>query len=170
MELRTFLSLKHCLTGELMTTVKMLESQLNISKVSIYSMLKRDELKGHVFKGENNLTLIDDIGVELLKARYLKERGETLKHIAEDEISHSKATSKADSKVNSKVKNPEIITFLQSQLEKKDEQINNLLSIVLNQQKLQATQFLTDKQEEFNNNQTATEPPKGFFNRIFKRK
>ncbi|MCL2841692.1 MAG: hypothetical protein FWE05_13085 [Defluviitaleaceae bacterium] len=154
-----------------MTTVKELENQLKVSKVSIYLMLKKDEIKGHVFKGENNLTLIDDIGVELLKAHYLRERGETLKDIADEEINHSKAESKVGSKDDEEIKNPEIIEFLQRQLEVKDEQINNLLSIVLNQQKLQATQLLTDSQQNAVNSIQPEEPQqKGFFKRIFGKK
>jgi hypothetical protein len=154
-----------------MTTEKDLELLLKVSKVSIYTMLKKDLFKGHVFKGENNITLIDDIGVELLKAHYLKEQGKTLQDIIEDEINHSKAASKADSKDDDEVNNPDIIRFLQHELEARNEQINSLLTIVLNQQKLQATQLLTNKQGMVNSDQPDDPPPKeSFFKRIFKKK
>jgi len=164
-----------------MKTVKELEAQLKISKVSIYSMLKKDEFKGHVFKNNNKITLVDDVGVELLKSRYLKDQEETIKDMAYEEINHINANDKVDNKdddkaddtVNNKdddeVKSPEIIRILQQQLETKDEQINNLFSIVLNQQKLQATKMLTDKQSVISDIQPEELPPKGFFGRIFRK-
>ena len=160
-----------------MKTVKELELLLNVSKVSIYSMLKKDELKGHIFKGENNITLIDDIGVELLKSHYLKDEGETLDditNISEDEICQNKESSKVDSKDDDEIKNLEIIRILQQQLEIKDEQINHLLNIVINHQKLQATKLLTENQELTNDTihtiQTEEPPKRGFFRRIFRKK
>ena len=159
-----------------MKTVKELESLLNVSKVSIYTMLKKDELKGHVFKGENNITLIDDIGVELLKSRFSREQDEKPKDIydfedvEEDDVSHSKEPSKDDTEVN----NLEIIRILQEQLKIKDEQINHLLNIVINHQKLQATKLLTENQELTNDTihtiQTEEPPKRGFFRRIFRKK
>lgn len=160
-----------------MITVKELENQLKISKVSIYNMLKKDEFKSHVFKDKNKITLIDDIGEELLKAYYLKERGETIKDIITETITHEEETtryskdySKENSKDDDKVKNPDIIGILQQQLETKDEQINNLLKIVLNHQQLHGAQLLTDSQNVINNEDKPEKPQrKGFFRNLFKK-
>lgn len=156
-----------------MKTIKELEKSIGVSKVSLYSMLKKPEFKGHVFKGEKNVKLIDDIGEQLLKTHYLREQDETIKDIVIDVLSHEEentTTNKDSSKVDEEVKNPEIIRILQEQLQTKDEQINNLLSIVLNQQKLQGAQLLTDNQNARNDNREELEPEaKGFWSKLFKK-
>lgn len=171
MELSRWLRLTLYLKGDYLKTVKELENQLKISKVSLYSMLKKPEFKPYVFKGENNITLVNDLGVELLKARYSKEQSETIKDIAAEEFDNSKASSKETGKDDDLLKNAEIIKILQHQLDTKDEQINNLLNIVLNQQKLEATQLLTNNKDVVNNNGHSEKSQKeNFFSRIFGRR
>ena len=151
-----------------MTSVKELENQLKVSKVSIYTMLKKPVYKPHVYKGAKDVAYVDDIGVELLKAHYFKEQGETLKDIADETIDHNKASGNEASKDMDDLKNTDIISLLQEQLDKKDEQINSLLSIVLNQQKLQATQLLTGSKTIVNGDNPMEKPPKeGFFRKLF---
>lgn len=153
-----------------MKTIKELEKSIGVSKVSLYSMLKKQEFKSHVFKGEKNITLIDEVGEQLLIAYYSKEQSETINDIITDELYNGKASSKEDSKDADEVKNVDIIRILQDQLKEKDNQINNLLSIISNQQKLHATQLLTDKQDIVNSDNEPVKPEtKGFLNKLFKR-
>lgn len=93
-------------------------------------MLKRDEIKNHVFK-RDGITHIDEIGEQLIKNYYNQERGESLNYIANDEL---------------EVENANVIEFYQIQLQEKDNQINSLLNIINNHQKIQATQYLVDNQ------------------------
>lgn len=163
-----------------MKTIKELEKSIGVSKVSLYSMVKREEFKNHVFKGENNTKLIDEVGEQLLKAYYLKEQSESIADIITESIEHeetslndSKADSKATNKDNKEVKNVDIIGILQEQLKEKDNQINALLNIVTNQQKLQATQLITDNNKIIPSNEGDPDelrpPKKSFLDKIFKR-
>lgn len=113
-----------------MTNVKKLEQELNVSRVSLYAILKKSPFDAHVTKGENNVILVDDAGVEMLRDYYFKKiRGGALrKNVAAAANSGEINIGDGES----------VISILQEQLTKKDEQINSLLSIVRNQQKLNA--------------------------------
>lgn len=165
-----------------MKTIKALSESIKVSKVSIYKAINsklKDELKGHIFKDEKKVTLVDEIGQALLIDYFSREKEETLIDLAEDirqeEVEiliSSKADSKQDSNVGEKVKSPDIINLLKEQIKTKDDQINSLLNIVTNQQKLQMTELITDNSNIISNNSDAqTEPSskKSFFDKIFKR-
>lgn len=139
-----------------MKTVKELETELKVSKVSIYSNLKKEEFKSHVFKGEKNVTCVDEVGEELLKAYYLKEKNKTIEDLVSDEIEYIQADSK-------EVKNVDIIKILQEQIAIKDEQINTLLNIVINQQKMESVKLIAQEIE-------SKPEKKSFFQKIFKNK
>lgn len=115
-----------------MTTVKQLEKTLNVSRVSLYAILKKDWLDGHVSEGEKGILLVDDVGVDILKSYYAKKnRGGAPRKNVMAEINEE--LNGRDAETDSSV-----IGILQEQLAKKDEQINTLLDIVSNQQKLHA--------------------------------
>ena len=142
-----------------MKTVKDLVNEINISKVSIYNMIKKPEFKGHIFKGEDNVTLLDETAEQLLKAHYFKARGETIKDIIAEEINN------LDSKDGEEINSLDILTALQQQLDVKDSQIDNLFSVIFNQQKLQATHLLTANSNP--DTETEDSKSKGLFRRIF---
>lgn len=142
-----------------MKTVKELETELKVSKVSIYSNLKKEEFKSHVFKGEKNVTCVDEVGEELLKAYYLKEKNKTIEDLVSDEIEYIQA----DSKDSKDIENVDIIRILQEQIAIKDEQINTLLNIVINQQKMESVKLIAQEIE-------SKPEKKSFFQKIFKNK
>ncbi len=157
-----------------MTTVKQMGDRLNVSRVSIYSQIKKPEFKGHTFKDAAGVTQIDDVGQAMLEARYLQAQDETIKDIITDELNIDKGES-GDGKEAVKGKNTELLALLQRQLETKDEQINNLLRIVSNQQQIQITHFLTDKQSAVARNDgpmdaTVTTKPPSWYKRLFSRR
>lgn len=127
-----------------MVTVKQLEKRLKVSRVSIYSQIKKPEFKGHTFKDAVGVTQIDDVGLAMLEARYLHAQEETIRDIVTDEL-NAVEDDLSDNKPEVNVKNAEILVLLQHQLEAKDEQINHLLRIVSNQQQIHITHFLVDK-------------------------
>ena len=121
-----------------MKTIKELSDALKISKVSLYKFLKRDEIKEHVFK-KDNVTVIDETGEELIKAYYSWEQDTDVNNIINESIND-----------DTQIKNADIIALLQEQLKEKDNQINALLAIVANSQKIQATQLLTENKTNTN--------------------
>ena len=112
----------------------MLSEDIGISKVSLYKLLKRDDIKAHVFK-QDNVTVVDETGESLIKTYYSWERDAGFNASANESVD--------DLQVNLQTKNEDIIALLQEQLREKDNQINALLEIVSNSQKLQVTQLLS---------------------------
>lgn len=114
-----------------MTTVKQLEQELNVSRVSLYAILKRDWFNGHVIKGKKQSIMVDDVGVAILRDYYLKKNrgGTPRKNVV---VETNPEINTGDEEIASDF---DIIGILQAQLSIKDEQINSLLSIVSSQQK-----------------------------------
>lgn len=139
-------------------TIKELSDALKISRVSLYRLLKRDDISNHVFK-RDGVSMVDEAGEALIRSYYNKEQAATVDDIVNDTVNET---------FNDRVQgaNADIISLLQGQLKEKDMQINALLNIVANAQKLQATQLLTD-----NSSVPAPEPAikKSLFNRLFKK-
>jgi len=140
-----------------MKTIKELSESIGISKVSIYKLLKRNDIKGHVFK-KDNVSMIDETGEQLIKNYYSREQGESINDIVNDIIND-----------DSQVKSSDIISLLQEQLREKDGQINALLNIVTNQQKLQATQYIVDNQPIPPTGMKSDKSKKTFFGKFFKK-
>ena len=139
-----------------MKTIKELSDTLKISKVSLYKFLKRDEIKGHVFK-KDSITVIDETGEELIKAYYSWEQDTDVNDTINETINN-----------DSQIKNADIITLLQEQLKEKDNQINALLTIVANSQKIQATQLLTNNKPDITH--TEKEKKLKFWHSLFPKK
>ena len=53
-----------------MATVRELEQELNVSRVSIYALLKKEPYKAHVLKGRKKGIAVDEKGAELLRRYY----------------------------------------------------------------------------------------------------
>ena len=53
-----------------MATVRELEQELNVSRVSIYALLKKEPYKAHVMKGRKKGIAVDEQGAELLRRYY----------------------------------------------------------------------------------------------------
>lgn len=164
-----------------MKTIKELEKSIGVSKVSLYSMVKKIEFRPHVFKDLNNTMLIDEAGEKLLRAYYLKEQSETINDILSETIEYEKETSEdinfkcSDSDIDSdlsKLKSLDFMVFLQEQIKIKDDTINSLLSLLSNQQKLQMTNLITHNKTVSPVTDTPTSSPsvkRWLFSRIFKR-
>ena len=106
-----------------MTTIKKLEKELCVSRVSLYALLKKDAFSCHVFRDENNIIMLDDTGVALLKDYYAgKMRG--------GPPSKNNARPRINTYAPGAAEFNSVITALQEQLAKKDEQIESLLGIV----------------------------------------
>lgn len=118
-----------------MTTVSQLEKELNVSRVSLYAILKKDWVSAHVSEGERGVLLVDDAGVNILKTYYAKKNrvGAPRKNVMAEIIEGIENINEGDVSTVSGV-----IGILQEQLVQKDEQINQLLNIVSNQQQLHA--------------------------------
>jgi hypothetical protein len=101
-----------------MVTVRELEHELNVSRVSLYALLKKEQFRAHVVK-DNNVIMVDDAGAEMLRRYYLnKIKGGTPRR------------GVLSAAVNADGDESGYISILQSQLAKKDEQIDSLLNIV----------------------------------------
>ena len=113
-----------------MTSVRELELELNVSKVSLYAILKKEQFKGHVVKGEKNVIMVDDEGADMLREYYLNKirGGKPRSNGVYDDGQNGAALAEA-----SNAEELGVISILQEQLAKKDEQIENLLNIVLSQ-------------------------------------
>lgn len=105
-----------------MKTIKELADSIKVSKVSIYKAIKREDISAHIIKHDNT-TLVDEVGEQLLINLFNR--------------------SKPDSKEFKEDKS-DIVGILEKQLNEKDAYIKELLEIISNQQKLQATQMITD--------------------------
>lgn len=115
-----------------MKTIKELSDDIGISKVSLYKLLKRPDISGHVFK-QDNVTVVDETGESLIKTYYSWEKNADVNYTVDGSVNE-----------NLQAKNEEMIAFLQEQLREKDNQINALLNIVSNSQKIDATRLIAD--------------------------
>lgn len=159
-----------------MRTVKELADSFKVSRQTIYNAIARDDIKKHTFK-QDNLTLIDETGVELLEALFDKEKTSENSSGFQSEIQESvqvesdnlkgvksadfwreqlsnkdKQISDLSNKFNDlfnqlKEKDKQIETIL-NQFAEKDNQINTAQRLLENQQKLQATQMITDGEKK----------------------
>jgi hypothetical protein len=156
-----------------MTTVKELERRLKVSRVSIYSQIKKPEFKGHTFKDVNGITQIDDVGQAMLEARYLQGQSETIQDIVSDELINEDLINNKGKAVRTEVKskNGKLLMLLQSQLATKDEQITHLLRIVSNQQQIHVTHLLKNEHHTPADGEVLISPEKRnpWYRRIFNR-
>ena len=99
-----------------MVTIKQLEKELNVSKVSLYTILKKDQFSRHIIRGEKNVIMLDDTGAEKLREYYTNKMrgGPPYKYGTNSEVMNA-------------------ISALQQQLAKKDEQIESLLALFQSQ-------------------------------------
>jgi len=134
-------------------TIKELSDALNISKVSLYKIIKRDDVREHVFK-RGQVTVVSEIGEEIIKNYYSAEQTITLEDVINDD-----RVNQAD--------NTDLVRILQGQLKEKDNQINSLLNIVTNQQKIQVTQYIADKAMDNSITVPDKEVRQSFFGRMF---
>jgi hypothetical protein len=118
-------------------TIAELSELTGISKVSLYSLIKKPEYVSCISKVDGK-TVIDDTGVALIRAYYSGEREAAFKDALNGD-------------------NPEMVAFLQEQLREKDSQINSLLTLLKNEQQLKAMPMLAAPPEE----------KPGFFRRLF---
>ena len=114
-----------------MTTVRELEKKLNVSRVSIYALLKKDPYKEHVVIGKKNVIMLSNAGADLLKSYYQnKNRGGKPRNnvilFESGECEDQAGTAAGASDID-------VVSVLQQQLAKKDEQIDNLLGILSSQ-------------------------------------
>ena len=138
-----------------MKSVKDLTVSLQLSKVTIYKALKRDDLQEHIIK-KDNITYIDEKGEQILIEMF------------------SKATSKMNSKLNEQANNNNItIQALINQLEVKDKQIADLTETI----KHLSQSINAGQQNQLAETIIESLPPPesapakvGFFSKIFKRK
>ena len=95
-----------------MITIKQLERELNVSKVSLYTILKKEQFSQHIVRGEKNVIMLDDTGAEKLRDYYTNKMrgGPPYKYGSSTDVMNA-------------------INALQEQLAKKDEQIDSLLAL-----------------------------------------
>ena len=130
-----------------MTTIKELSASMGISKVSLYALLKKDAYKPYISKVDD-ITVIDDTGVALIRAYYSSERDAAFKELGN----------------GLQGENADMLDFLKEQLREKDNQINSLTMAVNtlsrtveNEQQLRVVPLLTGTK------------PKSLFERLFKK-
>lgn len=122
-----------------MITVRELEKELNVSRVSIYALLKKDPFKKHVVKGVNDVIMINDTGAAMLKSYYQSKirGGKPRSNIACFESDEGeKQRIEIGSEIAVDAEELDVIGVLQQQLAKKDEQIDNLINIISNQHEI----------------------------------
>jgi predicted transcriptional regulator len=133
-----------------MKTISEIAKELSVSRQSVYRKVTKNvtgRLQGHVHKENGATTMIDDVGVQILKDLFCNN-------------GYSKVTqsdNQSDTRGDSK-----IISILQEQLQKKDEQIATLMSQMENMQILL-------KQEQ-NTVKLLEEKHTPFINKLFKKK
>jgi hypothetical protein len=112
-----------------MTTVRELSDKLNVSRVSLYAILKKDPFCAHVVRGDNDVIFVSEQGINLLSDYYIsKLKGGAPRGANGNgaQSAHHSGENGADSGSASRG----VINILHEQLAKKDEQINSLLNIV----------------------------------------
>lgn len=183
----------------MMKSIADISNELNVSKTSIYNILKKNEtdLKGHIHKKQGK-SFLDEQAEKFLVNYYAAETLETLKNInIEDNKSDDDSTSFNGFDVNSSniESNSNLLNVLailqkqldvkDDQLERKDAQIKDLTESIVNislafsdrDRAKQQELFLQaiDKKEMIKNTtppltEGAAEPPKGFFKKLFRKK
>lgn len=108
----------------IMKTISQIAKELSVSRQSVYRKVTKHvtgALQGHVHKENGSTTVIDEHGIKILKSMFCN------KGYSRVTQSDNQSDSKSDSM---------IITILQEQLSKKDEQISTLMSQMENMQVL----------------------------------
>lgn len=163
-----------------MKSVKEIAETVNVSKTSVYNLIKKNNIP--TFKREGK-TFLDKSGESLVIGYYSTEQHETISDIitdtkaeTEDEASQSDFQGEfQDSKPLEYIK---VISILESERTEKNNiikellQSNKILSQALAADKVNETARLMIKDNMYAMSGTTREPtaPKRFFNRIFKRK
>lgn len=179
-----------------MKSIKSISQDTGISKVSLYKLIRKPELIDHV-KKDGNITLIDDIGEQIIIEYYSRQRLATLNDILDENtdepckleenegVSH---VSKPRLQSVNEVYNVDFIMILENQLNAKDEQLKekdtqiktkdeqikqkdnqlNALLILLNKEK--DIKLIGDSTMGRPNIHSAEPPKEGFFKRLFKKK
>ena len=134
-----------------------------VSKTSIYNLIKKHSIPTVKLGGK---TYLDEISENLIVGYYSNYPNtvtEEPKELTEDE------------KNDNYIENLEMLSFLQeqiavkdNQLESKDRQIDNLLSIIMNQQRLHAADLYIDTQRGYQQ-PSKGQPKENIFTRLFKR-
>jgi len=136
-----------------MKTVKELTVSLQLSKVTIYKALKRDDLQEHIIK-KDNITYVAEKGEQILIKIF------------------SKTSSKTNSKLNEQsIKDDVTIQALINQLEVKDKQIADLTETIKNLSESIKTERHNELAETIIDSQSSLSPPKkSLWNKLFERK
>ena len=152
-------------------TIKELSEAVNISKTSIYNLVKKNNIP--TFKREGK-TYLDENAESLVLGYYSSEQGETISQIIRETKEDINDTFQAEFQDSQPLENSHLIGILENELEEKNKTIQSLIQS--NQSLIQA--LTADKINEAarlmiqdNNKDAATintaEPPKGFFKRLF---
>ena len=130
-----------------MITMRQVAEIANVSTVTVYRAIKRDDIKKHTFKN-GDVTCIDETGLELLISLFNSRKFKRNLH-------SSNTLNQTDNADKTDIDNEKTINFLMEQVkglqdelkverESNRELAERLATIIENQQKLQATQMITD--------------------------
>lgn len=163
-----------------MKSIKEISEIIGISKVSLYKLIKKPELKEHI-KKEYNTTFVDEVGEQIIKEYYARLRLTSLSDILEENLKEIEDVN-PDLKNKNEVNNSNIVKILESQLKEKDQQIKIKDEQILRKdEQLNAILVLLNKEKEIkliNDSYTPDEqigtaekskPKKNFFNWFFKK-
>ena len=148
-------------------TIKEIAEAVNISKTSVYNLIKRHNIQ--TFK-KDGTTYLDEKAETLIIAYYSGERHETIKDIFADTKAEERQDFQdpfQDSKLD---EYRHYIGVLEKELDEKNKTIQGLIQAMTAEKINDAARLmLQDKNHGAPISDTA-EPPKGFFNRIFRKK
>jgi len=148
-------------------TIKEVANAVNISKTSVYNLIKRNSIQ--TFK-KNGTTYIDEKAETLIIAYYLGERHETIR----DTFADTKAKDRQDfqdSFQDSKLDEyRHYIGILEKELDEKNKTIQGLIQAMTAEKINDAARLMLQDKNHGAPISDTNEPPRGFFNRIFRRK
>ena len=134
-----------------MKTIKELADSIGVSKVSVYKAIKRDDIKRYAFK-QDNITFVNEKGIELLISLFNSRKS---LDVLTGSKHNSKSLNQEDNDGNTDIYQENTTKFLMEQVKGLQEELkvernsnrelaDRLANIIENQQKLQATQMITD--------------------------
>ena len=153
--------------GVEMKTIKEIANAVNISKTSVYNLIKRNNIQ--TFK-KDGTTYLDEKAETLIIAYYSGERHETIKDILADTKTEERQDfqeSFQDSKLN---EYRHYIGILEKELDEKNKTIQGLIQAMTAEKINDAARLMLQDKNHAAPISDTDEPPKGFFNRIFRKK
>ena len=148
-------------------TIKEVAEAANISKTSIYNLIKKHNIQ--TFKKEN-ITYLDEKAENLILAYYSGERHEAIEDIIADTKEDEQQGFQDTFQTSKLDEYHHFISVLEKELDEKNKTIQGLIQAMTAEKINDAARLMIQDKSHGTIDSETTEPPKGFFKRIFKKK